>query len=97
MVMSLLQRIFEHSLLLDPLHLLLGLPFSGLGKASNKLASYILLAAKRVIPMCWLSPTPPSQDQFLQIIAKIHRMEHMTAQVDAVDRFDRIWDLWDKS
>lgn len=98
MVMSLPQRLFESPLPLDPLHLLVGLPFPGLGKNFNKLASYILLAAKRVIPMCWLASIPPSQEQLLNAIAKIHRMEHMTALIEgAIDRFDRVWDLWDKS
>lgn len=98
MVMPLLQWIFESPLPLDPLHLLLGLPFPGLGRALNNFASLILLAAKRVILMCCLSPFPPSHDQFLQVIGETRRMEHMKAlEEDAFDRFNRVWDLWDKS
>lgn len=85
----------EFSLPLDPLHYLLGLPFPGIGKSSNKLASYILLAA---IPIHWLSSTPPSQDQLLKVISEIRRMEHMTALVEDVGiRFNKIWDIWDRS
>lgn len=62
MVMSLIQQV--HSLLLDSLHCLLGLPFPGIGNSMNKLAFLILLAAKRTIPLQWLFPTPPLRSIF---------------------------------
>lgn len=58
MVVIMLQQILDSPIPSDPVHLLLGLPFPGLGKNLNKLASYVLLAAKRAIPACWLSTSP---------------------------------------
>lgn len=96
--MSLLQRLLEVPLPLDPIHYLLGLPFPGIGKLSNKLVSYILLAAKRTIQMHWLTSTPPCQTQLLHAVSEIRRIEYMTALVDdAIIRFNKIWDPWDKS
>lgn len=97
-MVSVLQQISDSPIPLDPVHLLLGLPIPGLGKALNKLASYVLLAAKRAIPACWLSTSPPTQAQLIQAINDICRMEHMTAMVeDTVESFDRIWGPWDRS
>lgn len=91
----------------------LSIPFSSTGSVTSpsgspllwpdesfKQISLLYLASRQVsYPYLLVVPHhPPSQDQFLQAIAEIRRMEHMTAQVDdAVDRFDRVWDLWDKS
>lgn len=97
-VMQLIQRVVDVSLPLDPLHYLLGLPFSGITKRSNMLISYILLAAKRIIPLCWLSNSPPPWSRFLQLIAEIRRMEYLTASVhDSILQFNKIWDPWDQS
>lgn len=46
-VMILIQKVVDVSLPLDPLHYLLGLPFSGITKKGSRLISYTLLAAKR--------------------------------------------------
>lgn len=80
-VMQTLQNVTDLTLPLDPIHYLLGLPCPGIPKPTIRLISYILLAAKRAIPMCWLSTTPPSHLQFLQIIAEIRKMEFLTAKV----------------
>lgn len=64
MVMSLNQRLLHHSLLMDPLHCLMGLPFPGIGKSLNKLASFILLAGKRTIPLHYLSTMPLLRPNF---------------------------------
>lgn len=42
MAMFMLQRLLDLPLLLDPIHYLLGLPFSDIGKPMNKLVLYIL-------------------------------------------------------
>lgn len=93
-----LQSITGLHLPFDPIHYLLGLPFPGISKPTKRLISYILLAAKRVIPVCWLSTTPPSHLQFLQTVAEIRRMEFLTAMVhDLVSQFNKIWEPWDQS
>lgn len=98
MVISLLQRVLDNSFPLDLLHYLLGLPFPGIGKPLNKLASFILLAAKKMMTLHWLSPTPSSQVQLLKVILEICRLEYMTASmVDAATQFNRIWDAADSS
>lgn len=80
-VMLLIQRMADVSLPLDPLYYLLGLPFSGIAKKDNRLISYILLAAKRLIPLCWLSDTTPPWSRFLQLVAEIRKMEYLMASV----------------
>lgn len=84
MAMSLLQRLFESPLPLNPLHLLLGLPFPGLGEKQQlrELSLYV----------GWPLPLP------LNVITEIPWIDPMTALVeDVVDRFDGVWELWDKS
>lgn len=81
-----------------PLNCLLGLPFSGLTKRDNRLISYILLAAKRLIPLCWLSAAPPPWSRFLHLVVEIRRMEFLTASVhDSISHFDKVWEPWDRS
>lgn len=57
-VMQLLQTITGLPLPLDPINYLLGFPFLGIPKSVKRLTSYILLATKRAIPLCWLSTSP---------------------------------------
>lgn len=78
-----LQGLFETSLPLDPIHYLVDLPFPGILRHTQKFAAFILLVAKRAIPLRWLSPFPPSLPQVLQILDQIRRMEHLTAIVHA--------------
>lgn len=75
--MLLLQKVVDLPLLLDPIHCLLGLPFSGVAKPIKRLISDILLAAKRVIPLYWLSNIPALWSRFLQLIADIQRMKYL--------------------
>lgn len=97
-VMSILQTLTNTSLPLDPLHYLLGLPFPGLQKTIKKHISYILLAAQRVIPMCWLSRDTPAPFLLLNTITEICKMEYLTASVsDTILKFNKIWELWDLS
>ena len=97
-VRLLTQEVIEVSLPFDPLNFLLGLPLSGLTKNANCLAAYILLAAKRLIPLCWLSGAPPPWPRFLHLVAEIRRMEYLTASVnDSIPQFDKIWKPWDLS
>lgn len=93
-----LQDLLEINLLLDPIYYLLGLPFPGISKLTQKLAAFILLAAKRAIPLRWLSSSPPTLSQALQILEQIRRMEHLTEAVhDSLPQFLKILDLWDHS
>lgn len=97
-VRLLIQKVLDKSLPLDPLHYLLGLPFPGLTKRANRLLSYILLAAKWLIPLCWLSNAPPPWPKFLQLVADIRRMEYLTASVhDTIPQFEKLWEFWDRS
>lgn len=75
-----------------------GLFFSGIAKPIKGLISYILLAARRVIALCWLSNTPPPWSRFLQLIAGIRRMEYLTATVlNDIPLFNKIWECWYQS
>lgn len=67
---------------LNPMHFLLGLPLPVISKASGKLMSFILLAAKRTIPRHWLSTSPPTFHHLLSIMADICGMEHLTAKIE---------------
>lgn len=46
----LLHKVLDLSLPLDPIHYLLGLPFSGIAKPIKQLICYIILATRRVMP-----------------------------------------------
>lgn len=93
--MSILQTVGNTSLPLDPLHYLLGLPFPGIKKATK---FYILLGARRVIPMSWLSRDLPTLSMFLNTIIEIGRMEYLTASATkTIQKFNKIWELWDTS
>lgn len=59
------QSLLKMDLPLDPAHYLLGLPIPGVLKHAKKLISFILLAAKRVIPTGWLFSNPPTQSQLV--------------------------------
>lgn len=58
-IQTLLEKLLEVPIPLNPMHLILGLPFSGIHKTKRRLMSFILLAAKRTIPGLWLSTPPP--------------------------------------
>lgn len=75
-VHGLLEKVLEIPI---PIHLLLRLPLPKITKPLNKLMAFILLAAKCVIPQCWLATTPPTFAQFLSAIADIRRMENLKA------------------
>lgn len=97
-IQTFIQDLFSVSLPLDPVHFLLGLPIPGLSKCAKKLATFIILAAKRAIPLRWLSPSQPSLSPVLQTLEQICRMERLTAIVhDTLPQFSKIWDLWDHS
>lgn len=84
-VSLLIQKVVNVFFPLDPLNCLLGLPISG-------------LAAKRLIPLCWLSSTPPSWFRFLHLVAETQRMEFPTASVhDSIPQFTKVWEPWDLS
>lgn len=93
-IIPLLQKVVGLPLSLDPIQCLLGLPFLGKDKPVRRLIIYILLAAKRTIPLYWLSTAPPSQQHLLQLIAEMRRMEYLTATVhEAVPHFNKIREL----
>ena len=97
-VHALLGKVLGIPIPLHPLYLLLGLPLPKTPKPLRKLMAFILLAAKRAIPECWLSNVPPSFTQFLTATIDIRRMERLTAVIeDSLTSFDAIWEKWDSS
>lgn len=76
---------------------LLGLPFSGISKFAKQLISYILLAARMAIPLCW-STEPPTMSLLINIIADIRRMEYLTIMVsETLLQFNNALEVWDQS
>lgn len=60
--------------------------------------AFVLLAAKRAIPQCWLTKAPPTFAQFLNNTGDIRRMEHLTAIIEeTLPSFDKTWEPWDAS
>ena len=95
---ALLGKVLGVPIPLHPLYLLLGLPLPKTPKTLRKLMAFILLAAKRAIPQCWLTNVPPSFTQFLAAVTDIRRMERLTAVIeDSLASFDAIWEKWDSS
>ena len=97
-VKKLLEDLVEAPVTLTPMICLVGLPFPGVPKALRRLISFILLAAKRVIPRLWLSSSPPTIPQLLSTVADIRKMEQLTATVEGTeDKFSDTWSVWDDS
>lgn len=91
--MSMLLTLSDTSLPLDPLHYLLGLPFLGLKKTTKWVLSYILLGARRVIPVSWLSRDPPTRTRL-----EICKMVDLTASATVtIPKLNKIGELWDTS
>lgn len=89
-----LHKLLTNNLPLDPDYYLIGLPFPGIPRHTQKWTAFILLAARRAIPLKWLSPSPPTLQQDLQILEQNHRMEHLTAVVNyTLPKFSNICDL----
>lgn len=82
-------KTFDTTIPIDPINYLLGLPIPEVSQPAQKLIEFDLLAAKRVIPLGWLSTSPPTLSQL---------MEHLTAVVhDFLPQCSKIWELWDNS
>lgn len=95
-VLTLLQNLLNATMPLNPIHYLLGLPFLCITKTARRLITFILLAAKRVVPCCWLSTSPQTRSQLLSTLANICKMQHLIElNDDLMPRCNKTCEVWD--
>ncbi len=69
--------------------------FDGWNNNDKKLVQILLTASKKAITRKWLKPTPPTIDEWIDIIYEIYVMERLSFSLKVQkEKFYKIWTKW---
>lgn len=88
-------EVFKIKFDINFVNLYLGLVAGSVRGGDTKLLQALLAASKKSITRKWLNPTPPTLEDWFNVVFKIFKMERLTFFLKIrKDKFYKIWNEW---